>query len=97
MSIFSLPSADAKAVLAALSRSQAIIEFDLTGNILTANENFCSALGYKLSEIVGKHHSMFCDPAYVASPAYKDFWANLGSGKYDAAAYKRFGKGGREI
>lgn len=97
MSIFSLPSADAKAVLAALSRSQAIIEFDLTGNILTANENFCSALGYKLSEIVGKHHSMFCDPTYVASQAYKDFWTRLGSGKYDAAAYKRFGKGGREI
>ncbi|MFB9947860.1 methyl-accepting chemotaxis protein [Rhizobium puerariae] len=97
MSILSLPGADAKAVLAALGRSQAIIEFDLSGHVLTANENFCKALGYSLSEIVGKHHSMFCEPAYVKSQAYKDFWARLGSGKYDAAAYKRIGKGGREI
>ncbi|WP_117195077.1 methyl-accepting chemotaxis protein [Rhizobium terrae] len=97
MPILSLPGADAKATLAALAQSQAIIEFDLSGKILTANENFCKALGYTLSEIVGKHHSMFCDPAYTKSQAYKDFWARLGSGKYDAAAYKRLGKGGREI
>jgi methyl-accepting chemotaxis protein len=96
MSILSLLGADAKAVLA-LNKSQAIIEFDLSGNVLTANENFCKALGYALSEIVGKHHSMFCDPAYVTSQAYKDFWAHLGKGNYDAAAYKRIGKGGREI
>ncbi|MBP2562834.1 methyl-accepting chemotaxis protein [Neorhizobium galegae] len=97
MSILSLPGADAKAVLAALNKSQAIIEFDLSGKVLTANENFCKTLGYALSEIVGKHHSMFCDPNYVKSQAYKDFWANLGDGKFDAAAYKRIGKGGREI
>lgn len=55
--------ANAFAVMAALSKSQAIIEFDLSGKILTANENFCRALGYELSEIVGRHHSMFVEPA----------------------------------
>ncbi len=54
-------SSDSKYILNAISKSQAIIEFDLKGNILTANENFCNALGYRLSEIVGKHHSMFCE------------------------------------
>lgn len=97
MSILSLPGADAKAILAALGKSQAIIEFDLSGNVLTANENFCKTLGYTLSEIVGKHHSLFCDPAYTRSQDYKAFWARLGSGKCDAATYKRIGKGGREV
>lgn len=97
MSMFSLPGADAKSVLAALRKSLAIIEFDLAGNVLTANENFCRTLGYTLPEIVGKHHSMFCEPAYIKSQDYKDFWARLGSGQYDAAVYKRIGKGGREI
>ncbi|MGO7422006.1 PAS domain S-box protein, partial [Rhizobium ruizarguesonis] len=59
--------ANAVAVLAALSKSQAMIEFDLSGNILTANESFCRALGYELTEIVGKHHSMFVEPAYASS------------------------------
>jgi methyl-accepting chemotaxis protein len=81
----------------ALSRSQAIIEFDLNGIILTANENFCSTVGYTLAEIVGKHHRIFVDPADAASPAYADFWKQLGSGKFDQGKYKRYGKGGREV
>ncbi len=97
MSIFSFPGADARAVIAAVSRSQAIIEFDPSGTILTANENFCKALGYSLSEIVGKHHSIFCEPAFVASPEYKEFWARLGRGEYDDGTYKRIGKGGKEV
>ena len=97
MSIFSVPGADAKATLVALDQSQAIIEFDLSGIILKANENFCRTVGYSLSEIVGKHHSMFCEPDYARSPAYKDFWTRLGNGKFDAGAYKRLGKGGREV
>jgi methyl-accepting chemotaxis protein len=88
---------NAKYILDAISKSQAIIEFDLKGNILTANENFCNALGYQLSEIVGKHHSMLCDPAYTASQEYRDFWARLGRGEYEANAYRRLAKGGREI
>jgi methyl-accepting chemotaxis protein len=90
-------ASDAKYTLAAISKSQAVIEFDLTGKILKANANFCDALGYQQSEIVGKHHSMFCEPAYAAAPEYRDFWARLGRGEHDAGVYKRIGKGGREI
>ena len=89
--------ANAFAVMAALSKSQAIIEFDLSGKILTANENFCRALGYELSEIVGRHHSMFVEPAEVSSQDYKTFWAKLSAGEFDQRQYKRIGKGGREI
>jgi methyl-accepting chemotaxis protein len=84
-------------VLDALNKSQAIIEFDLTGKILTANENFCKAIGYELSEIVGKHHRMFVDPAEANSRDYADFWARLGEGKFDQRQYRRIAKGGREI
>ncbi|MBY5771662.1 PAS domain S-box protein [Rhizobium leguminosarum] len=88
---------DAKAVLAAMSRSQAIIEFDLTGKILTANANFCAALGYQLSEIVGQHHRMFVEPAEASSADYREFWAKLSRGEFDRRQYKRIGKGGKEI
>ncbi|MCV3768674.1 methyl-accepting chemotaxis protein [Rhizobium sp. TRM95796] len=88
---------DAKAVLEAVAKSQAIIEFKLDGTILTANENFCKTLGYQLSEIVGKHHRMFVDPAEANSPEYREFWAQLGRGQYDRRQYKRIGKGGREV
>jgi methyl-accepting chemotaxis protein len=85
------------AVLDALNKSQAIIEFDLTGRILTANENFCKAIGYDLSEIVGQHHRMFVDPSEAASKDYAAFWARLAEGKFDQRQYKRVAKGGREI
>lgn len=93
----SFKSNGSAAILAALDRSLAIIEFDCQGNILTANENFCSALGYAKNELVGKHHSMFVDPDYVNSPEYKAFWDRLGKGKFDSGEYKRFGKGKKEI
>jgi methyl-accepting chemotaxis protein len=83
--------------LAAISASQAVIEFDLKGNILSANENFCKTLGYRLGEIVGKHHSMFCDAATVASPEYNSFWKRLSGGAFDAGTYRRIAKGDREI
>jgi methyl-accepting chemotaxis protein len=88
---------DAIAVLAALSKSQAMIEFDLSGKILTANERFCRALGYELAEIVGKHHSMFVEPAYARSSEYKAFWSKLAAGNFDQQQYKRIGKSGREV
>ena len=88
---------DAKAILDAMQRSQAIIEFDMQGKILTANENFCRALGYALSEIVGQHHRLFVDPQDAASSDYREFWARLGRGEFDSRQYKRIGKGGREI
>jgi methyl-accepting chemotaxis protein len=91
--------ADSKArhIVDAISRSQAVIEFDLTGNILDANENFCKAVGYSLDEIRGKHHRIFCEPAYAASEEYRAFWSDLGAGKFDSREYKRITKSGREI
>lgn len=94
---FALFGRDSDAILAAMDRSQAIIEFSLDGKILKANENFCRALNYELREIVGQHHRMFVDPAEASSPAYAEFWRNLASGKFDRAQYKRIGKGGKEI
>ncbi len=88
---------DAAHKLAALDKSQAIIEFNLDGTVITANANFCGALGYELAEIKGKHHSMFCEPAYAASAEYREFWAKLNRGEFQAAQYKRIGKGGKEI
>ncbi|MBI3438551.1 MAG: PAS domain S-box protein [Proteobacteria bacterium] len=84
-------------MLAALGRAQAIIEFNLDGTIVQANENFCQALGYSLSEIVGKHHSMFAEPSYARSPDYKAFWDKLNRGEFEAGKFKRLGKGGREV
>ena len=86
-----------QAVSAALNRVQAVIEFDLQGQILHANENFLQTVGYQLDEIRGQHHRIFCESDYVASGAYRDFWAKLGRGELDAGEYKRIGKGGREV
>ncbi|MBI4692774.1 MAG: PAS domain S-box protein [Gammaproteobacteria bacterium] len=83
--------------LQAIDKSQGVIEFTLDGTVLRANDNFLDALGYQSSEIVGRHHSMFVDPAYVSSQEYKSFWSKLGRGEHDAGVYKRIGKGGREI
>lgn len=96
LNIFGMHSS-ADAILAALDRSLAIIEFEPSGKILRANENFLSALGYGASEIVGQHHRIFVEPVYANSADYTAFWQKLGRGEFDAAEYKRIGKGGREI
>ncbi len=83
--------------VAAIRKSQAVIEFDLSGNVLDANDNFLAALGYSLGEIKGKHHSMFVDPAERNRDAYARFWQKLGRGEYDDGQYLRLGKGGRQI
>ncbi|GGZ21433.1 methyl-accepting chemotaxis protein [Asticcacaulis endophyticus] len=88
---------DFQGKIKAIDRAQAVIEFTPTGEILTANENFLTVLGYDLSEIKGRHHRMFCDPAYAATEDYKAFWRDLASGQFQAAEYKRLGKGGREV
>ncbi|WCK26008.1 methyl-accepting chemotaxis protein [Agrobacterium pusense] len=97
MSHFSKLGLDASAVLDALNRSQAIIEFDLTGKILKANDNFCKAVGYQQSEIIGRHHSMFVAPEEAANAEYKSFWAKLSRGEYDQGQYRRRAKNGDEI
>jgi methyl-accepting chemotaxis protein len=83
--------------IAAIGRAQAVISFEMDGTIVTANENFLRAMGYALAEIQGKHHSMFVEPAMRDSAAYREFWATLNRGEYQAAEYKRIGKGGREV
>jgi methyl-accepting chemotaxis protein len=88
---------DMRGQLAAISKAQAVIEFDLDGTIRTANENFLHTLGYTLEEVRGHHHSMFVEAAYRDSADYRAFWAKLGRGEYDAGQYKRIGKGGREV
>jgi methyl-accepting chemotaxis protein len=90
-------AADVAAKLDAVSRSQAVIEFNLDGTIITANQNFLAATGYTLAEIEGKHHSMFVEPSFRDSAEYKEFWEKLRRGEYQSAEYKRLGKGGKEI
>ena len=86
-----------RGLVAAIQKSQAVIEFSLDGTVLTANDNFLNALGYRLDEIQGKHHRLFVSPAEAQSPAYQAFWNKLASGEFDAGRYLRIAKGGREI
>jgi methyl-accepting chemotaxis protein len=90
-------SRDNGAAWDAICRSQAVIEFDTTGQILWANQLFLDAMGYALDEIVGEHHRIFCFPEVVSSPEYAAFWHKLGQGEYDAGEYKRRTRWGREI
>ena len=92
-----LRNADYAGQIAAIGKSQAVIEFELDGTIINANGNFLGAMGYSLDEIKGKHHSLFVEPAYKESAEYKAFWAKLGAGEFQADEYKRIGKGGKEI
>lgn len=86
-----------EAKLAALDKSQAVIEFDTNGTILTANKNFLDAVGYQLSDIQGKHHSIFVTETDRNSTAYRQFWEDLARGEFQSAQYKRVGNRGREI
>jgi len=92
-----LRTSDLAGQIAAIGKSQAVIEFNMDGTVRTANDNFLKALGYSLEDIKGHHHSMFVDPAERDTLAYREFWARLIRGEYQAAEYKRIGKGGREV
>jgi methyl-accepting chemotaxis protein len=81
----------------AIGRSQAVIEFNLDGTIITANQKFLDTMGYTLAEIQGKHHSLFLEPSTRDSTAYQAFWASLGRGEYQSGEYKRSGKGGKPV
>ncbi len=89
--------ADTSGRITAISKSMAVIEFEMDGTILTANNHFLKAMGYTLEEVRGRHHSMFIDEAHRQSLEYKEFWAKLGRGEYIAGEYRRVGKGGREV
>jgi methyl-accepting chemotaxis protein len=88
---------ETEAKLAALDRVQAMIEFDLSGRILTANTNFLAATGYTLPEIAGQHHGIFVEPVYKASAEYRAFWDRLRAGEFSAGQFMRLAKGGKEI
>ncbi|MBL8277285.1 MAG: PAS domain S-box protein [Pelomonas sp.] len=88
---------NARGILAAIDRSYAYIEFDLEGQVLTANENFLRVVGYDLDEVTGRHHRMFCDAALASSPAYAQFWRDLNTGKPQSDVYRRISKAGLDV
>lgn len=92
-----LRNANFEGQMAAIDKSQATIEFELDGTIITANQNFLSVLGYRLDEIKGKHHRMFVPSDVKNSAGYKAFWDKLNAGEYQAAEYERLGKNDKEI
>ncbi len=90
-------AADYAGQIAAINRSQAVIEFEVDGTILHANDNFLNAMGYRLEEIKGRHHGTFVTEAYRQSPEYREFWAKLGRGEFQAGEFHRVAKGGRGV
>lgn len=91
-------SAHLQSQVNAISRSNAVIEFELDGTIVSANENFLATVGYELKDVVGKHHQIFVGNDYAASDEYREFWASLGRGEVRSGVFHRFAKGGeREI
>ncbi len=92
-----LRNADFEGQIAAINRTQAVIEFNMDGTIITANDSFLSAIGYTLGECEGKHHSMFVDPEYARSAEYHEFWERLNRGEHQAGEFQRIGKGGQAV
>lgn len=86
-----------RAKFESISRAQAIIEFKPDGTVITANDNFLEVMGYKLSEITGKHHSIFVDPAEAKTPEYRQFWSELAKGKSETRQFRRIGKNGKDV
>lgn len=97
MTLFKERNAEFESTVRAIDKALAVIEFDLQGHVLTANANYCDLTGYRLDEIVGRHHRIFCEPAYVETEAYVQFWQQLRDGKLDGGEYQRLGKDGRRI
>ncbi len=92
-----IQNADYQGQIEAISKSQAVIEFNMDGTVITANQNFLDALGYCLSDIQGKHHSMFVEANYVSTADYKKFWDHLNSGQFLSGEYKRIGNNNKEV
>ena len=87
----------AMAAMRAIDRAQAVIEFDLEGRILRANDNFLHTFGYERDEVVGQHHRMFCDAAYVRSPDYDGFWRGLAKGEFNTGEFQRIRRDGAPL
>ncbi|MEM8945002.1 MAG: PAS domain-containing protein [Planctomycetota bacterium] len=92
-----LRNADYEGKVNAISRSQAMIEFNLDGTIINANENFLSTVGYTLDEVQGQHHRIFCRPDYAESTEYRKFWQTLGEGEFSAGQFERLKKDGNPV
>jgi methyl-accepting chemotaxis protein len=92
-----LRNADYEGQIAAIDKSRAVVEFQMDGTIMKANENFLNTIGYTAEEVVGKHHGMFVGEPYRSSREYQEFWAKLNRGEFVSGDYKRFGKGGKEV
>jgi methyl-accepting chemotaxis protein len=92
-----LRNADYQGQVAAIGRVQAVIEFGLDGVIINANDNFLQAMGYRIEEVRGRHHSMFVDPVSAASATYREFWAGLAAGHQQSGRFRRLGKGGQQV
>ncbi|MFZ3013988.1 MAG: methyl-accepting chemotaxis protein, partial [Nitrospira sp.] len=90
-------NSEVKSITDAISRAQAVIEFNTDGTVIVANDNFLQCLGYRLDEIKGKHHRMFCDSSYANSTEYQAFWAKLNRGEFDAGVYSRKRKNGQDV
>ncbi|HCT07557.1 MAG TPA: chemotaxis protein [Pseudomonas sp.] len=84
-------------LITALVRSTAVIEFDLGGHVLTANDRFLGGMGYSLAQIQGKHHRMFCEPEEYNSAEYQHFWKRLNAGEFVAARFKRVDSRGNTV
>ena len=92
-----LRALEADARIAAIGRSQGVVEFDMEGRVQGANENFLALMGYTLDEVKGQHHRHFVEPEEVDTAAYRQFWQRLGRGEFDQGEYLRIGKGGRKL
>lgn len=92
-----LKNADYEGQISAIGKSQAVIEFDMDGTIIHANPVFLSAMGYKLQEIVGKHHRMFVATGEASKNEYQQFWQKLNQGEFQAGEFKRITKSGQDI
>jgi methyl-accepting chemotaxis protein len=90
-------SKEVEDMLAALSRSSAVIEFSLDGIILNANDNFLKGMGYSKKQIIGQHHRIFCEPKEVESQEYKQFWQRLRSGEFVSDRFKRIDSHGHDV
>ncbi|MEE4192134.1 MAG: PAS domain S-box protein [Halieaceae bacterium] len=88
---------DLQAVYTALNRAQAVIEFELDGTVIKANQKFLDLFGYTQEEIIGQSHAIFCKPDYAASSEYREFWEQLGRGDFACAEFKRVTKDGSEV
>ncbi|WP_318656888.1 methyl-accepting chemotaxis protein [Pseudomonas capsici] len=92
-----MQDSESRGKLAAVDRAMAVCEFDLNGNVLTANNNFLNVMGYALNEIKGKHHRGFCEQGLVNSSEYGDFWRRLNQGEFFSGQFKRLGKHGKVV